>query len=113
MPVVPLITMLPATLVGTWLASSPLAKKVYVPVRFVAVATAVMVTDAVAVVAGAAVAAAMIDTGPAVRGAVYTVVPPLAVWIGLKVPQVPTGVQLQSTPAAVRPPVAVAAIVAD
>ena len=40
-------------------------------------------------------------TAPAVVGAVYVVAAPLAVCVGLKLPQVAAGVQLQSTPALV------------
>ena len=45
------------------------------------------------------VAVAMITTFPAVPGAVYVVLAPLAVCAGLNEPQAPDGVQLQSTPA--------------
>jgi hypothetical protein len=47
------------------------------------------------------VAVAVRTTAPAAPGAVYVVAAPLAVCAGLKLPQVPAGVQVQSTPALV------------
>jgi hypothetical protein len=48
-----------------------------------------------------AVEVAVTVTVPAAPGAVNMVAAPLAVWVGLKLPQEPVGVQVQSTPALV------------
>jgi len=48
---------------------------------------------------GSAVEAALIRAVVAPAGAVYVVAAPLAVCVGLKEPQVPTGLHVQSTPA--------------
>jgi hypothetical protein len=79
-------------------ASIPLAENVKFPDR-VAVVPDVMLTGADAAIVGVMVEAAVRVTLAAAAGAVYVVVAPLAVCVGLKDPQVPTGVQLQSTPA--------------
>jgi hypothetical protein len=58
------------------------------------------------------VAVAVITTAPAVPGAVYVVLAPLAVCAGLKLPHVPVGVHVQSTPAIAESLVTVALIAA-
>jgi hypothetical protein len=79
-------------------ASIPLAENVKFPDR-VAVVPEVMLTGADAVIVGVVVEAAVMVTLTAAAGAVYVVEAALAVCVGLKLPHVPTGVQLQSTPA--------------
>jgi hypothetical protein len=61
-------------------------------------AIGVMVTVDVAVTLAFLVEVAVMVTEPEAEGAVKTVVAPLAVWVGLKVPHEPAGAQLQSTP---------------
>ena len=53
---------------------------------------------------------AVIVTLPAVAGAVYTVAAPLAVCVGLKLPQAPAGAQLHVTPLLLESCVTVATI---
>jgi len=78
-------------------ASIPLAKNVKFPDKVAVPAT--MLTGADAVIAGVVVEAAVMVTLAVAAGAVYVVDTPLAVCVGLKEPHVPTGAQLQSTPA--------------
>jgi hypothetical protein len=59
----------------------------------------VMETLSVATAERVLVDVAVITTLPAVPGAVYVVLAPLAVWAGLNDPQDPDGLQLHSTPA--------------
>jgi hypothetical protein len=67
--------------------------------RFATEFAAVIVIVALCVALDDAVAVAITVTDPAAPGAVYEVAVPLAVCAGLNVPQVPAGVQVQSTPA--------------
>jgi hypothetical protein len=64
-----------------------------------AVVVAVTETLAVTVAVELLVAVALITAATAAAGAVYVVLAPLAVCAGLKVPHVPVGVHVQSTPA--------------
>jgi len=72
---------------------------------------AVTLTLAVAFAVELAVAFAVITAATAAAGPVYVVLAPLAVCAGLKEPQVPVGVHVQSTPALLESPVTVALIV--
>ena len=75
-------------------------------------AVALMVTFAETVVDGLAVQIAVMVTLPAAAGAVKVVAAPLAVCAGLKLPQLPVGEQLQSTPSFEESFVTVATILA-
>jgi hypothetical protein len=83
------------------------------PVKEMATAAgALIVIEAVERALPLAVEVAVIETVPAADGAVYVVAAPLAVCVGLKLPQVAAGEQDQSTPALEESPETVSVIVA-
>ena len=92
---------LPAATYKAPVLSKPLRLKAYWPDKLEAAATAPMVIVAVALAPLVlSVLVAVIVTVAGVVGAVYTVVAPLAVWVGVKEPQFATAqVTVQSTPA--------------